>query len=122
MPYRALADLVLILHFTFILFVTLGGLLLFRWPRVAYLHLPAALWGMLIEFASGICPLTPLEQRLRRLGGEPGYHGDFIDHYLTATIYPSGLTRGIQIALGAIVLIVNGTVYWLWWRKRRSVA
>lgn len=122
MPYRALADLVLILHFTFILFVTLGGLLLFRWPSVAYLHLPAALWGMLIELAGGICPLTPLEQRLRRLGGEPGYRGDFIDHYLTATIYPSGLTRGIQIALGAIVLIVNGTVYWMWWRKRRSVA
>jgi len=120
MPYRALADLVLILHFAFILFVTLGGLLLFRWPRVAYLHLPAALWGMLIELAGGICPLTPLEQRLRRLAGEPGYRGDFLDHYLTAAIYPIGLTRGIQIALGALVLLVNVTVYWLWWRKRRS--
>jgi hypothetical protein len=119
MPYRALADLVLLLHFGFILFVTLGGLLLFRWPRVAYLHLPAAVWGMLIELAGGICPLTPLEQRLRQRGGEAGYTGDFIEHYLTATIYPAGLTRDIQFALGAIVLLVNGTVYWLWWRRRR---
>jgi Protein of Unknown function (DUF2784) len=119
MPYRVLADLVLLLHFGFILFVTLGGLLLFRWPRIAYLHLPAAVWGVLIELAGRICPLTPLEQHLRQRGGEAGYTGDFIEHYLTATIYPSGLTRGIQIALGAIVLLLNGTVYWLWWRRRR---
>jgi Protein of Unknown function (DUF2784) len=120
MPYRALADLVLFLHFGFILFVTLGGFLLFRWPWMAYLHLPAAVWGMLIELAGGICPLTPLEQHLRQRGGEAGYSGDFIEHYLTATIYPAGLTRGIQIALGGIVLLVNGTVYWLWWRRRRK--
>jgi len=120
MAYRALADLVLLLHFGFILFVLFGGLLLLRWPRVAYLHLPAAVWGMLIELVGGICPLTPLEQRLRMRAGEPGYAGDFIDHYLTATIYPSGLTRGIQIALGAIVFLVNATVYWWAWRRRRA--
>ena len=119
MAYRALADLVLLLHFGFILFVTLGGLLLFRWRRVAYAHLPAAVWGVLIELVGSICPLTPLEQYLRQRGGEPGYAGDFIGHYLIAAIYPAGLTRGIQVALGASVLLFNGGVYWWWWRRRR---
>jgi hypothetical protein len=119
MSYRALADLVLVFHLGFILFVILGGLLLFRWPGLVYAHLPAAFWGMGIELAGGICPLTPLEQHLRRLGGETGYTGDFIGHYLTATIYPEGLTRGIQIALGAFVLILNAVVYWLWLSRRR---
>jgi hypothetical protein len=119
MLYRALADLVLLVHLAFILFVVLGGLLVFRWPRVAFAHLPAAAWGVLIELAGGICPLTPLEQHLRQRGGETGYAGDFIGHYLTATIYPAGLTRGIQIGLGAIVLVVNGMAYWWWWRRRK---
>ena len=121
MLYRALADLILVLHLGFILFVALGGVLLFRWPRVAYVHLPAAAWGILIELAGGICPLTPLEQDLRRRGGEAGYAGDFIGHYLTAAIYPTGLTRAIQIALGVIVLLANGMIYWWWWRGRRAV-
>ncbi|HEY8256647.1 MAG TPA: DUF2784 family protein [Gemmatimonadales bacterium] len=118
MPYRLLADLVLVLHLCFILFVTLGGLLVLRWRRLAAVHLPAALWGALIEFTAGRCPLTPLEQYLRRRGGGAGYEGGFIEHYLTAAIYPSGLTRGIQLALGALVIGLNAAIYWWWWRRR----
>lgn len=118
MPYLALADLVLVVHFGFILFVTLGGLLLLRWPRVAYVHLPAAVWGALIEFTGGRCPLTPLEQYLRRQSGAAGYTGGFIEHYLTAAIYPNGLTRDLQVVLGVIVVLVNVSFYWLWWRRR----
>jgi hypothetical protein len=115
---RALADLVLLLHLGFVLFVAGGGLLLLRWPRLAYVHLPAAVWGAAIEIAGGICPLTPLEQYLRRSGGEAGYTGGFVEHYLTAAIYPTGLTRGIQVLLGVIVVLVNAALYWLWWRRR----
>lgn len=122
MPYRALADVVLLLHLGFIIFVTLGGLLVLRWPRLAAIHLPAALWGALIEFTAGRCPLTPLEQWLRHRGGEAGYAGGFIEHYLTAAIYPQGLTREAQIALGAVVVLINAAVYWQWWRRRASSA
>ncbi|MGH7499686.1 MAG: DUF2784 domain-containing protein [Gemmatimonadales bacterium] len=122
MPYRTLADLVLALHLGFILFVALGGLLLLRSPRLAYVHLPSAVWGALIEFMGGQCPLTPLEQYLRRQGGGEGYSGGFVEHYLTAAIYPNGLTRGIQLALGTFVLALNGVFYWRWWRARRAAA
>lgn len=125
MIYRLLADATLIVHLCFVLFVALGGFLLLRWRSVAWLHAPAAIWGALIEFMGWICPLTPLENRLRELGGEAGYPGGFIDHYLIALIYPDGLTRGAQIALGTIVLVANTALY-LWafhFRKRgrRSV-
>ncbi len=122
MLYRALADVVLLFHLGFIVFVTLGGLLVLRWPRLAAIHLPAALWGVLIEFTAGRCPLTPLEQWLRHRGGETGFAGGFIEHYLTAAIYPQGLTREIQIALGGVVVLINGAVYWRWWRHRSSGA
>jgi L-ascorbate metabolism protein UlaG (beta-lactamase superfamily) len=118
MLYRALADAVLLLHLGFIVFVTLGGLLVLRWPRLAALHIPAALWGALIEFTAGQCPLTPLEQWLRHRGGETGYAGGFIEHYLTAAIYPEGLTREMQLALGTAVVLINAAVYWRWWRQR----
>ena len=112
MIYSLLADAVLLLHLGFILFVMLGGLAVLRWPRIAWLHLPAALWGAWIEFADWTGPLNPLENTPRRLGGEAGFDGDFIDHYLTATIYPDGLTREAQIVLGAFVLLVNAAIYW----------
>lgn len=118
MPYRALADLVLVVHLAFVLFVVLGGLLALRWPRVALVHVPVALYGALIEFAGFVCPLTPLENSLRRRGGEAGYEGGFIEHYVTATLYPTGLTREIQLALGVGVLVLNAVVYSVVLRRR----
>ncbi len=122
MLYRRLADLVLLVHLAFVLFVVLGGLLVLRRPRVAWLHLPAAAWGVLIEFAGWICPLTPWEVSLRIRGGDAGYAGGFIAHYVTALLYPAGLTRGVQIVLGAFALLLNLSVYsWLVARRRRTV-
>lgn len=118
-PYGALADLLLLVHGAFVLFVVAGGLVVARWPRVAWLHVPAALWGAFTEFAGFICPLTPLENAWRRAGGGQGYEGGFIEHYVTAALYPSGLTRTIQVALGLLVLGLNGWVYWRLWRRRR---
>ena len=116
------ADLVVLLHFAFILFVVLGGLLVLRWPKLAWLHLPAAAWGVAIELRGGICPLTPLENALRRAAGEAGYGGGFIEHYLLPIIYPAALTRDIQLLLGLAVLLLNLAVYaWVVrhrWRTR----
>ena len=114
------ADLLVILHLAFILFVMLGGLLLFRWPWVAWLHLPAVAWGALIELIGWICPLTPLEQRFRQAAGEAGYSGGFIEQYLLPLIYPDNLTREIQLALGMLVIIFNAVIYGLWWRRRHG--
>ena len=120
MIHRLLADAVLVLHLAFILFVVLGGFLVLRWPRLAWLHLPIAGWGAWIEFAGKICPLTPLENWLRAQGGEQGYAGGFIENYLTALIYPEGLTRGVQLLLGALVLAINAFVYLVLWQRRRA--
>jgi hypothetical protein len=122
MGYRLLADLVVVVHLLFVVFVVAGGLLVLRRPRLAWLHVPAAVWGALIEFAGWICPLTPLENRLRRLGGEAGYEGGFVGEYLLAILYPSGLTRTHQIVLGALVLVLNLAVYGyaLWRRSRKA--
>ncbi len=88
-----------------------------RWKRLAWLHVPAFAWAALIEFRGWICPLTPLEKRLRQLGGEAGYAGGFVEHYLLPLLYPSGLTRELQILLGAFVLLVNVVLYtWILWR------
>lgn len=109
--YSVLADAVLVLHLAFILFVVLGGLLVLRWPRVAWVHLPCAAWGVAIEFGGWICPLTPLENRLRILAGERAYQGDFVARYLMPVIYPDGLTREAQVALGLAVLGLNVVIY-----------
>jgi hypothetical protein len=109
--YRALADLIVAGHLTFILFVALGGFLVLRWHRLALLHLPAAAWGILIEFRGWLCPLTALENRLRVAGGEAGYPGGFIDEYLAPIVYPPGLTRSTQIVIGGFLLALNACNY-----------
>jgi len=119
MHYRLLADLVLLLHAAFVIFVMLGGLLALRWPRAAWVHLPIVAWGAGIEFLGGICPLTPLESHWRRLAGEQGYTGGFVEHYVFAALYPEGLTREIQLGLGLLVLVVNVLIYGLVWRRRK---
>ena len=115
-----LADLVVALHFLFVLFVIFGGLLALRWPKVAYVHLPVAVYGALIELVGWVCPLTPLEKRLRESSGLQGYEGGFIEHYILPVLYPSGLTRGIQLVLGALVIGVNLAVYAVIARERSS--
>lgn len=119
MPYRLAADLLVLVHFGFILFVCLGGLLVLRRPRLAWLHLPAVLWGAFVEFSGWICPLTPWEWRLRGLAGEAGYAGGFVEHYLIPLIYPPGLTASAQWVLGGWVVLVNGLVYAVVWRRLR---
>jgi hypothetical protein len=121
LPYRLLADAVLLAHAAFVAFVVLGALLVVRWPRLAWLHLPVAAWGAGIEFTGGVCPLTPLENRLRALANLEGYEGGFIEHYVFGLLYPAGLTREVQVALGLAVVLLNGAAYaWLWRRHRRA--
>jgi Protein of Unknown function (DUF2784) len=108
---RLLADAVLLLHGLFILFAVAGGVLVWRWPWLAWLHLPAAVWAGWVVSAGWICPLTPLENALRRSAGEAGYGGSFLEHYLLALIYPEGLTRPLQVALGLGVLLLNVLLY-----------
>jgi Protein of Unknown function (DUF2784) len=109
--YRRLADLVLVVHLGFVLFVVLGGLVVLKWPRVAWLHVPAAAWGVLIEYTAWICPLTPLENSFRVRGGQAGYGSGFIEHYIQPLLYPAGLTRGTQIVVGSLALLVNLSAY-----------
>jgi len=110
-----LADLVVILYLSFVLFVVFGGLLVLRWPRLAWVHLPAAAWGAAVEFAGWICPLTPLEQWLRVEGGGLGYGSDFIERYVLPVLYPAGLTHNVQLVLGIVVVVINAAVYgWVW--------
>ena len=118
---KLLADGVLLLHFLFIAFALLGALLALRWRWIPWLHLPCVAWGAFVELTGRICPLTPLENALRAAGGEAGYAGGFIEHYLLAAIYPAGLTRETQFVLAGILLGLNVAIYALvWWRVRRS--
>jgi len=122
MPYRLLADLVVILHLAFVAFALFGGLLALKWKRIVWLHVPAALWAAAIEFGGWVCPLTPLEIWLRGQGGELGYRSDFIEHYILPLLYPATLTREVQFVLGVVVLAVNIAGYaWLWRRWRKNL-
>lgn len=109
--YGLAADAVTAIHFLFVIFVGAGGLLVIRWPKLAFVHLPCALWGAAISFGGWICPLTPLEVRLRVLAGEGGYAGGFIEHYIVPILYPIALTREMQIAIGVGVVVVNVAAY-----------
>jgi len=118
MAFRVLADVTVLLHLTFVVFVVLGGLLVARWHPVAWVHLPAAAWGAWVEFAGWVCPLTPLENWLRTQGGGPAYSSSFIEHYLMPLLYPSSLSRELQYALGALVLLINTVLYAVVLRRR----
>ena len=125
MLYSVAADAIVILHLAFIVFVMLGGLLLLLWPRLVYLHLPVVVWGTLVELQGWMCPLTPLEQHLRKLAGEAGYSGGFVEHYLLPLIYPAGLTRDLQTVLALCIITVNLVIYAVtvmrYRRKRRQL-
>lgn len=117
--YRFLADATAIFHFLFVVFVIAGGLVVLRWPRVAWVHIPAAIWGTLVEVMGWVCPLTPLEDRLRQLGGAGASEGDFISRFLLPVLYPERLTLDEQRLLGALVVAVNVVVYAFVIRRRR---
>jgi hypothetical protein len=120
MWYSWLADLTLCIHVGFVLFVIFGGLLVLKWRWIAWLHLPAAVWGSAVEFSGWICPLTPLKNWLREQAGETGYSSDFVADYLLPLLYPSSLTHDIQLILGTAVLLINISIYgWLWHRSHR---
>ncbi len=121
MIHLFLATLIVLTHLGFILLVAAGGLVVLRRPWFAWVHLPAVVWGAWIELSGGICPLTPLENTFRARAGAEGYAGDFLDHYVVSLVYPAGLTREMQLALGAAVIVVNAAVYaWLLARRWRS--
>ncbi len=112
--YKFLADALVIFHFTFVGFVLLGALIVLRWRRALWLHLPAVAWGIYIELSHKICPLTPLENRLREHAGIATYQGGFVDHYIMPVLYPDGLTHGMQVALACVIVAINAAAYgWL---------
>lgn len=116
--YGGLADTLVALHLAFVAFATLGGLLVLRWPRLAWGHIPVVVWAVAVEWLNLICPLTPLEQHLRALAGRAAYEGGFIEHYVLPLLYPSSLTRSLQITLGALVVVINVAVYARLWYLR----
>jgi hypothetical protein len=121
MRYAILADLVLGVHLAFVLFAALGGLLALRWRRAPWIHLPAVAWGAYIEISGGICPLTPLENRLCVAAGAVGYEGGFVEHYLVALLYPAGLSTHAQFVLAGVLVAVNAAIYaWIWHRRARA--
>jgi len=121
MFYRVFADLVVVAHLAFVLFAVLGGFLVFRWKRCAWIHVPAVVWAALIEFAGWVCPLTPLENWLRERGGAIAYRSGFIEHYILPLLYPAMLTRSLQITLGLLVLGINLGIYgWVAYRIAKA--
>ncbi|WP_243349398.1 DUF2784 domain-containing protein [Parabacteroides sp. FAFU027] len=121
MLYRLLADFIVLIHFSFILFVVLGGLLVLRWRKVIYFHIPAMFWGAIVEFYNIICPLTPWENHFREVGGAERYESDFIENYLIPVMYPAGLTVSIQFILGCLVVVTNLIIYSIViWKYRKN--
>jgi len=121
MLYHIAADSVVVLHFVFICFVVAGGFIVLKWRWLVLLHLPAVVWGILIEFKGWICPLTPLEIYFRHSAGIAGYSGGFIEHYLIPVIYPAGLTRELQVVFGSLVIIINLILYvWFCLRLKKE--
>jgi hypothetical protein len=116
---RLLANIVVLVHLAFVAFVVVGGILVLRWRRAAWVHVPAALWGAAIALGGWICPLTPLENWLREQGGGAGYSTGFIEHYVMPVLYPVALTREVQIGAGILVVVLNAVVYWLAFGVRR---
>ncbi len=125
MIYRLLADALMLFHFAFISFVMVGGVLVLRWGWVKWLHLPAVGWGLFVEVTHRICPLTPWENQFRQWGGEAGYEGSFVDHYIMPIVYPRGLTDQMQIQIAILILTINcicyGLVAYRWYRSRAAV-
>ena len=120
MIYGLLADLVVLVHLSFVLFAVFGGFAVYRWRRVLILHLAAVVWAVLVEVFGLLCPLTPLENRFRRMAGQEGYETDFIDRYIMQLLYPEDLTRETQILLGCAVLAINVLVYAFLWKRVRE--
>ena len=120
MLFRVLADLVVVIHLAFIVFVIFGGLLALRWRRSPWIHVPAATWGAVIEIYGLTCPLTPFENWLRQHAGEAAYSGGFIEHYILPIVYPAGLTPDIQVLLAVLVVVINVLAYAFVWRSRRT--
>jgi hypothetical protein len=120
MIYQILADVTVVLHLLFIVFVVIGAFAVLRWPRLIWIHLPFVVWAIMIEFFTWTCPLTPLENWLRIQGGTEGYSTSFTEHYILPVIYPATLTYGLQVALGTFVLIVNVAVYWRFVSRRQQ--
>lgn len=118
--YRSLADGVVLFHFAFVGFVLLGGLIVLRWRRTMWLHLPAVAWGIFIQLSYRRCPLTPLENRLRERGAGDAYAGGFVDHYIMPVLYPDGLTRDLKVAIALLIIVLNAACYgFILYRKLR---
>ena len=120
MGWRLLADVVVVVHALFIVFVVAGGLLALRWRWIAFVHLPVAVYGVVIELVGFTCPLTPLEKALRRRAGSAGYDGGFVEHYVIPLVYPGEFTSGVKIVLAVLIVAVNVVVYTIVWRRARS--
>ncbi len=118
MGYRLLADIIAMVHIFFVLFVMFGALFALRWPGALWMHGPALIWGLIVEFADLVCPLTPLENRLHLLAGEAGYRQDFLSHWLLTVLYPDFITRDFRFALGGSLLLLNFGLYAYVWRKK----
>jgi hypothetical protein len=118
MLFRALADLVVLIHLAFIVFVISGGLLAVKWSWIPWLHLPALFWGILLELRGWVCPLTPLENWLRQTSGGAGYPEGFVEHYVLPVVYPADLTAKTQVFLALLACAINVVVYLFVWRVR----